>query len=150
MMAAASAYYECLAAVKAAVESLSTGITSTSIIIQPVSYYLGDFPKPFISISPYGPEQVPDGTNLREGISYPVLVAVINDRELAGGLDAMLAIRQKIRRRFHHASMDGVTLGSLIQTTVTPMNVVEPAAWLRDGIFASGLIIECEVREPRS
>lgn len=149
-MTATSAYYECLSSIKAAIESLATGITNASIVIQPVSHYKGDMPKPFISISPYGPERAPEGTNLRESVIYPVLVAVIVDRDAVGGLDAALTVRQKIRRRFHHASLSGITLGSLVQTTVAPMNAVEPGVFLRDGLIASGMIIECEVRELRT
>lgn len=149
-MPTTSAFYECLESVKTIIEGLSTGITNTSIVIQPVAHYKGDQPKPFISISPYGPEGLPSGTNAREDIVYPVLVAIIADKNLSGGLDALLTIRQKIRRRFLHQGLSGITLGSLIQTTVTPGNTVEVSPYLRDGVYVSGLILNCEVRELRS
>lgn len=150
-MASTSIYGQVLDAVKSAIESLSTGVDSSSIVIQEVARFQEGMSKPFISVSPYGAERLPSGTNLRENTQYPVLVAYIADPDVSS-LDARLLIRQSIRRRFHHADLSGIsgTNVGFMQTTVEPANVVEVAQFLRNQLFVSGMIVLAEVREPRS
>lgn len=149
-MPSTSIYGQALDAVKAEIEELAV-ITSTSIVIQEVAHRVNDFPKPYISVSPYGPERMPSGTNLREGVGYPILVAYIADPDVSS-LDARLLIRQKIRRRFHQQKLTGISASNVgeVNTTVEPMNVVEPANFINADLFTSALLVIVEVREPKS
>ncbi len=149
-----SVLYDILGAIKTAIEARGlVGIASANIVIQKIpGNRPADLPAqqfPAIVIAPYGAEELDSraGTNSRDDVVYPVLVAILaaddGDQELH--LNQYLTWRQSIRQLFHDQP-----LASLCFTVqVKPLDMIDREAWLKRNLFASGLVLQCFSREPR-
>ena len=96
-------------------------------------------------------EQEAPGTNVREDIGYPCGCAIIlpADHGTAAHVAKVLDCREKIRRRFIHQRLSGVTLtgGTYLTTKVQHLQINLPREAHRYEV--SSLLIRCWMREPR-
>ena len=146
--------YDILNAIKSAIEARGlVGIASANIVVQKIpGNRPADLPAqqfPSIVIAPYGAEELDAraGTNSRDDVVYPVLVAILaaddGDQELH--LNQYLTWRQSIRQLFHDQPLS--TLCFAVQ--VKPLDTIDRDAWLKRNLFASGLVLHCFSREQR-
>jgi hypothetical protein len=143
-----SNHFDTLTAIKTVIEGLSLSGLTGGTLIQEVSTYLDSTTTlPFVSISPYGPENLGDELNDRDGVYYGVLVAIIAKPDV-NSLETRLGWRQTLRRALNNHSIAG--LGQNYQLTVEPGNVVEPRAWFDRNAFVSGLVVRASFQEPRT
>jgi hypothetical protein len=103
---------------------------------------------PFVSISPYGPEQVADELNDRDGVYYGTLVAIIGKKDVTS-LEQRLGWRQTIRRNLNNRT-SGLTNSYQYNYKVEPGNVVEVKAYFDRKLFISGMVVRSYFQEPRS
>lgn len=110
---------------------------------------------PAVVISPYGGETVAASSNLRDDITYRVLVCLVDslkrDNEQPGdkqtlALDQRLAWRETIRKAVSNQRLT-TTVGMTV--TVTPGAVVEPAFY-RLSLWVSGFTLAITNRETRT
>ena len=146
--------YDILSAIKSAIEARGlVGVASANVVIQKVpGNRPADLPAqqfPAIVIAPYGAEELDPraGTNARDDVVYPVMVAILaaddGDQELH--LNQYLTWRQSIRQLFHDQPLS--TLCFTVK--VKPLDIIDREAWLKRNLFASGLVLQCFSREPR-
>ena len=155
--------------IKGMIDSLVTSNTLPSItqpsVIQEVGLYQDNqIPLPFVSISPYGPEQLSDPQNEDmvnlDTVGYGILVAVIGNSDV-NSLEQRLASRQLLRRRLKNTDLKTIiatyslpensNLNANYRLSEEPGNVVEPRAFFERGsMFISGFIVRCWFQEPRS
>ena len=147
-MSGLSNHYDSMTAVKAVIDGLSlTGLTGGTVIQEVVTYQDGQYPLPFISISPYGPERIGDELNDRDGVYYGIAVCIVAKTDVSS-LERRLAWRQSIRRHLHNTSLSG--LGQNYNINIEPGNVVETKAWFDRNAFVSGMIVRVYFQEPRT
>jgi hypothetical protein len=143
--------YQCLDAVRSRIQGLSlAGVQNDQVVIGKVPDDKNrSFPS--ILITPFQSESLnaADGTNSRDDLGYPVLVAILaaDNQDQQANLDTYLVWREKIRQAFHNQRLPGVS--EIITTAVEPRNIVEPAAWFERNLFVSGLLLRFLSREPR-
>jgi hypothetical protein len=139
-----------MTAIKTLIDGLSlTGLTG-GVVIQEVADHkqnAGMTTLPFISVSPYGPEQSGDENSNQDGAYYGILVAIIANPDI-NSLEARLGWRQKIRRKFRNNSLAGMP--DNYNLIPEPGNVVEPSAWFNRNLFVSGIVVRAFFQEARS
>ena len=147
-MAGISNHFDTISAIKSIIDGLSLpGLTGGSVIQEVATYHDGIVPLPFVSISPYGPEELGDELNDRDGAYYGVLVAIIA-KPSVNNLETRLGWRQKLRRNLNNRSLN--QLGQNYKLTVEPGNTIEPEAWFDRNAFVSSLIVRAYFQEPRT
>ncbi len=147
--------YDVLLAVQSQIVSLNlSGIDSAHVILQKVpSDRDGDLPAtkfPCVIVAPFGPEilNAADGTNLRDDIIYPVIVAILaaDNGDQSANFNTYLTWREQIRHSFHNK-----VLGTLCyRVQVQPQDIVDRGAWFERNLFASGVVLQCFNREART
>jgi hypothetical protein len=148
-MSGVSNHYDSLVAVKAVIDGLSlSGLTGGCVIQEVAEYQDGQNTLPFVSVSPYGPEKLGDEFNDRDGVYYPVLVAIIAKPDV-NSLETRLGWRQKMRRNLNNHDL-GVGSGASYNATVEPGNVIEPRAYYARNAFVSGFIVRVWCQELRT
>jgi hypothetical protein len=149
--------FDILEAVQTAIQGLSlSGVSSANVVLLKVATdQAPDLPGvkfPAILIAPFGAETLTPtaGTNLRDDIEYPVLVAIVvaDNRSQTTGFETYLGWRQSIRRKFHHKTEAFSGVSSVFNSVVTPLAVVDAPAWVRNS-FVSGLVVRVSSREVR-
>lgn len=149
-MSGISNHYDSITAIKAVIDALSlSGLTGGTVIQEVATYQDGQSVLPFISISPYGPEQTGDETNFQDGCYYGVLVAIIAKPDV-NALETRLGWRQSMRRKLNNQTFYAVGGPNNYNIKVEPGNVVEPRAYLDRNGFVSGFVVRCFFQEPRS
>ena len=152
--------FDILEAVRTDIQALSlAGLAAANIIIHKVpSTAVAGLPAerfPCIIIAPWGREVVRAGSNVRDDITYPVVVCIVasEKNEIEQPQDAQrqnfemyLKWRETIRKSFSNLRLTS-TLCHLI--TVAPLEIVDRQAWEQKGLFASGLILNCTQRESK-
>jgi hypothetical protein len=149
-MSGISNHYDTLTAIKTLIDGLSlSGLTGGTVIQEVATYQDGQSTLPFVSISPYGPERIPQdgGLNDRDECDYGVLVAIIAKPDV-NTLETRLGWRQKMRRHLNNA--DPVANGQSYNMVVEPGSVVEPKAWFDRNAFVSGFVIRAKFQEVRT
>jgi hypothetical protein len=144
---------------KAVIDKLAlTGLTGGCVIQEVAQFQDGQIGIPFISVSPYGPEQAGEELNDVDGHYYGTAVIIMakNDTSL---LEQRLAWRQTLWRNFNNVSLDTLnskftlglpSIGMNYTLKVEPGNSLEPqTAFDRKG-FISGMIVRARFQEPRS
>jgi hypothetical protein len=126
-----------------------SGLTGGTVIQEMATYQDGQSMLPFVSISPYGPERIPQygGFNDRDECDYGVLVAIIAKPDV-NTLETRLGWRQKMRRHLNNA--DPVANGQSYNMIVEPGSVVEPKAWFDRNGFVSGFVVRAKFQEVRT
>jgi hypothetical protein len=141
--------------IRAAIQGLALpAMPAANVVIQEVAATRArDLPAvqfPCILIAPHGPERVEPnrGTNQRDDVVYPVLVAAVapGNRPQSAGFERHLRWRELLRARFHNQR-----LGSNLchRVVVEPLARVEPGAWFDRNVVVSALVLHCHCREPR-
>ena len=129
------------------------GLASANIVVQKApGNRPADMPArqfPCVLIAPHGAEQLDPrtGSNVRDDVVYPVLVAVLaaDQGDQEAHFQKYLAWRQSLRQLFHEQP-----LGSLcFLVRVEPLDVVDADAWRKQNLFVSNLLLHCYSREPR-
>lgn len=147
-MAGISNHFDAMTSIKSIIDGLSIqGLVGGTVIQEVATYHDGTVPLPFISISPYGPEQLGDELNDRDGAYYGVLVAIIAKPSVSN-LETRLGWRQTLRRNLNNRSIGH--LGENYKLTVEPGNTVEPQAWFDRNAFVSGLVVRAFFQELRT
>lgn len=156
----ASVYKQILDAVRLGCQSLVLeGVDPANVIIHKVPSDRQEYlPKvlPAIIVAPLGrPTLSPtEGTNEKDVIRYPVMVALIQKSTvLASGsapqsenLDRMLEWHEKSRRLFIHQNLTGVSTEPYC--TVEPGDTFNPAAFGK-GLDAGGMVLRFRSEETR-
>lgn len=142
-----SNHYDTMTAIKSIVDALSLPDLNASVVQEVAEYQDGQQSLPFVSISPYGPEQTGDELNDRDGIYYGTLVCIIGKKNVTS-LEQRLSWRQSIRRKLNNTSLS--SLGMNYNLKIEPGNVVEPRPFFERAAFVSGMIVRAFFQEPRS
>lgn len=100
----------------------------------------------FVSVSPWGQEDVVDFTNARDLTTYRCLVAIIAKRDTPT-LARKLEWRAEIRKRLMNLKI-GVTAIRKCNLQLNP--VVEANAYVQRGTFLSTMVVLCESVEARA
>lgn len=154
--------YDILHAIRADVQALNLpGLAAANVVVQKVpSDRTKDLPAvkfPCLVIAPYGAETIdPEaGSNLRDDVVYPVLVAVIaaegNDDEQpldqqTRDFNLYLTWRERLRKNF---SQQRLSTELCFKVEVQPLDIVDRTAWFERNVFSSGLLLKCYSRESR-
>ena len=147
-MSGISNHYDAIVSIKVVIDSLSLAGMIGGTVIQEVATNLNSqVPTPFVSISPYGPEQMGDELNDRDGVYYGVLVAIIAKPDVTS-LEQRLGWRQSMRRHLNNSSLSGLAMNYNLK--VEPGNAIEPRAWFDQNAFVSGFVVRCFFQEPRT
>lgn len=110
----------------------------------------GELPRgarPAIWVAPSGPERVDpaQGTNCRDDVVYPLVVACLLD----DAPDRFLLVTQwraRLGQAFHLRPLAGTPC---FQVTVDPLELVDQTAWASRRLWLSQLQLLCLTREPR-
>lgn len=148
-MSGVSNHYDLLTSVKSIIDGLSlSGLTGGTVIQEVATYQDGDQTLPFISISPYGPEKLSNefGSNVRDEVGYPVLVAIIAKPDV-NSLETRLGWRQTMRRNLNNHQLSD---GQNYNLEVEPGNVVEVRAWFDRNAYVSGFVVRAYYQELRT
>lgn len=160
-MAGSSNHWDVMVILKATIDALAlTGLTGGTLIQEVANFQDGQAGIPFISISPYGSEEMiePDGLQDVDATGYPTAVIIMGENDTSL-LEQRLAWRQTIRRNFNNTTPGALitkySLGlanpvRVYNLNVRPGNIVEPnTAFDRKG-FISGMLVIAKSQEPRS
>lgn len=165
-MPSASILEDVLQAVKTGVTGLTlSGLSSSNVFVlsvataRPRDLPKIDPPAPFVMIAPFGGETIDPGagTNLRDDIVYPVLIAILDPNGQANGQtqgaadrDQVAGWRQQIRRLFHNKITAFSGIASVFNSVVQPQAIVDPPMWIERSMFVSGLVVRVSSREART
>lgn len=147
--------FDILTAVKNDLQALNLpGLSAANIVVQKVpgdrSQDLPSIPLPCVLIAPNAGETADPlaGTNLRDDIVYPIRITILatDSGDQQFGYQQYLGWRETIRRSFHNQRLNS---GLCFTVHVQPLPIVDKAAWVERGLFASGLVLNCYSREPR-
>ena len=155
-----STYFDILEAIRTDIHALAlVGLSSANIILHKVpSTAVKNLPTerfPCIIIAPWGREVIRPGSNVRDDVTYPVVVCIVaNEKNEAEqpqdvqrqNFNQYLQWRETIRKSFSNLRISS-TLCHLV--TVEPLDVVDRAAWEQKGLWASGLVLKCTQRETK-
>ena len=155
-----AALYDCLVELQKQVQALELpGIPAGNVVLCQVPAVeiarMNSRQLPAVVIAPFGAEAVVAQSNLRDDITYPVLVAIVastkidgentNDKQLAD-FEQRLQWRETIRKAFSNQRLDA-TRG--YNMALTPLAIVDNAAFQRD-LFVSGFTLRISNREGRT
>jgi len=155
-----SVLYDCLIEIQKQVQGLNLpGIPAGNVVLCQVPAVeiarMNSRHLPAVVIAPFGAETITSQSNLRDDITYPVLVAIVastkidgenvNEKQLAD-FDQRLGWRQTIRQAFSQSRLTQ----SLVHTiAVQPLPIVDVAAFARD-LYVSGFLLRLTNREART
>lgn len=149
-MAGKSNHYDSMVKIKELIEALNlTGLTGGVVIQEVAEYQDGKIPIPFISISPYGAEDVDSQTNYEDGVNYKILVAIMAKPDV-NSLEDRLAWRQKLRRSLYNRDLTTLGTGRSYSMSLRMGNVIEPSLYLARKGCVSGFVVIVEFQEPRN
>ena len=155
-----AALYDCLVELQKQVQALELpGIPAGNVVLCQVPAVeiarMNSRQLPAVVIAPFGAEAVVAQSNLRDDITYPVLVAIVastkidgentNDKQLAD-FEQRLQWRETIRKAF---SNQRLTQNLVHKIEVQPLVIVDPTAFARD-LFVSGFTLRLTNREGRA
>lgn len=147
---------ECLLSVVAQIKALAlTGIDDGNVVAMLVGDdQKGDGPEisgfPCVVVAAGDRETIEAATNLRDDVTYPILVALISvENRQATNRDRNLLWRQQVRRKFNQKRLPDVTGGSAWKCEVRPGQIADRPRWLQ-GYHAQVQIVAVTVRESRS
>ena len=143
--------FQCLTAVRSRSQTLAlSGVANQSVVVRKVPDDK-NITKPAVVIAPLGRETLDpaDGTNNRDDVGYPVLVALLDgdNQNPTSNHGRNLLWREKIRRAFHNQRLPGVD--AIITTFVEPLPVTDAAAWFERNTFVTAMLLRFISREPR-
>lgn len=157
---AQSALYGILEEIRDQVQSLNlSGISAGNVVIcaspanEIISMPSARFPA--VVIGPYGAESIVAASNVRDDVSYPVVLAICDslklDAEQPGdkqreGFDKRLYWRETLRKAFSNQRLTQST-GFTMQ--LQPLPIVEPRAFERD-LWVSSMLLRVTNREGRT
>lgn len=149
-----SVYNDILTQVSTDVKALAlTGITNTNVLILKVATdRKQNVPAlPAIVISPFGAKSSPStaGTNARDDIEYPVLIATLaaSNESQTSDLDRELTWHESIMSAFINQPLNGVA--SVFTCRVNPQDVFNPAAFFDKQLDVGGTVFRFVSREAR-
>lgn len=149
-MSGISNHYDALVAIKAIIDGLALTGLSGGVKIQEVAEYQdGQSVLPFVSVSPYGPEDLSSQTNFEDGVDYGVAVAIFAVPDV-NSLETRLGWRQKMRRNLYNHNITTSVPGECYSMLIKPKNVVEPMLWNNRRGFCSAFIVMVQFQEPRT
>lgn len=147
-------FYDVLEEVQTVIEDLTLDGSPTVLLRKvPVDQGIGSLKEtdfPVIIVAPWK-DQLPidAGTNLKDDVTYDVMVLMIDrdNREgtLQGNLNRTALWRTLIRRALHHQAFD---VDSVYDVIVTPLEFIIREAWAI-GYFSSAVVVSCVSRETR-
>lgn len=147
-------FTRCLEAVQSTLQELSlTGLPDSSVLVRTVPQDSLNQSLPCVMICPAAAEthNPAGGTNERDEITYPVMVAYLKggDQESANTTyrEAFLSARQKISDVFRNQRISGVSESTQVQTKF--YNVVDTNAWFDNNLFVGGILLNITVWQPR-
>jgi hypothetical protein len=149
-----SVYNDILKQVLSDVRDLNLdGIADASMIIQKVATdRKQSLPRlPGIIVSPFGSKVSPStaGTNERDDIEYPVLVATLalSNESQTSDLERETGWHESILSKFINQHLTGVT--SVYNCRVDPRDVFDPNAFFAKSLDVGGLVLRFISRETR-
>ena len=150
---ATSTYKTILDAVQSEIQGLElTAIDSTSVVVHKKATDREDtLPElPGVVIAPMGARTISDtaGTNAKDDIIYPVLVAVlqVGNQDQSTNFDRFTNWTELIIKHFIHQRLTGAA--TVCTTSVDPRDAFDSVAWT-DNIDASGMVLRFLSRETR-
>lgn len=132
-----------------------TGVTSSNIVVlttpEDAERYLPGLPA--IMVTPFGSETIVnfDGTNARDDIGFPVLIAIVDaaNRDQSTDLNQWLLWREDIIDEFIHSPAGTTPRGVPLETMIEPKPIVDIQAWFQKNLFVSALVVRTKVRIER-
>lgn len=152
--------FDCLVEIQKQVQALDLpGIPAGNVVLCQVPAVeiarMNGTRLPAVVIAPFGAETVTAQSNLRDDITYPVLVAIVasaridaenaNDKQLAD-FEQRLQWRETIRKAF---SNQRLTQSLVHSVQVQPQPIVDAIAFTRD-LYVSGFVLRLTNREART
>lgn len=135
------------------------GLSDTNVLIQKAAATrTKDLPAekfPCVIVAPFGAESVEPASNLRDDVTYPVLIAIcaseaqeaeLPQSEQRQNFNLYLTWRERIRQAFSTQRLTS-TLCHVVR--VTPLAIADRDAWF-GGKWVSGLVLQCTQREART
>ena len=151
----ASAFYDCLTAVRDRIRSLNlTAISDDDVRVRKLPYGRGfDVDKPLIAVCPINEEFNLGATNERDDIGYGVAIVMLqpSNQDLESHIDRILQWRESIRKSFSCDNVNDLTGApdSLYVVRLMPGAVFDKAAF--DNQFdQSVLVLRLTSRETRT
>lgn len=155
-----AALYDCLVEIQRQVQALDLpGIPPGNVVLCQVPAVeiarMNSRHLPAVVIAPFGAETVTAQSNLRDDITYPVLVAIVASTRIDGegptdkqvqDFEQRLQWRETIRKAF---SNQRLTSSLVHQIAVQPQQIVDPVAFARD-LYVSGFVLRLTNREARA
>ena len=149
-----SVHYRCATAIQARIQSLGlSGIDPANVIVRKLSSDRGaddgTYSYPMVVVSTLGIDRSEYGTNKRDTVGYPVMVAILaaDNQDLETNHDKYLLWRQKIRRAFINQALSAVPEIWIVE--IEPGPIVNPVAFWDGNLYHSSLILRCYSREER-
>lgn len=146
-------FTRCLEAVQATVRELDlTGVPDDRVHLRTVPQDSAGLATPCVFVFPFGSEGFAEGagTNLKDEIIYPVMVAFIkagNQDNDATPRDLYLLNRQRISDAFRNQRLAGVPESIMINTSYR--EVISTNAWLNHNLFAGGIVLNIKIWQSR-
>jgi hypothetical protein len=136
------------------------GLADANVVVQKAPSNLEkDLPEgkyPCVVIAPFGAEGVTAGSNLRDDVAYPVLIAIVADErseialpqsEQLERFELYLKWRERIRKNFSNQRLTSTLVFNIV---VQPLDITDRERWFRQGLWVSGLVLRLSNREDRS
>ena len=149
-----SIYSRVMEAVKATVlEGSLTGVPDERVYVRTIPQDSLGLVFPCVFICPYGAEfhNPGSGTNTRDSVIYPVIVAYLDgadqDAENVTLRDVFLGNRERVSNAFRNQRLSGVSESQLVSTKY--VNVVDPNAWFNHNVIVGGIVLNCEIWQVR-
>ncbi|WP_013626600.1 hypothetical protein [Rubinisphaera brasiliensis] len=152
-------HYKCLTNTQSVIQGMDlTGIADSSVRILSVPTNrkadLADADRqityPCVLIAPYGSETIGGPEAQTDDITYPVMVALIDQANQAQttNLARNLYWRERLIDKFQYNAFGDAIAGNN-QTTVQPLAVVDPAQFIEKDLWVSGLLVNYDVVQQR-
>ncbi|QDT41065.1 hypothetical protein Pan241w_11240 [Gimesia alba] len=147
-------FTRCLNAVQSTLQELSlTGLPDSQVLIKTIPQDTQDLALPCVFVCPAAAEQFTPGggTNQRDEVIYPVMIAYLKGGDQDSGNDtarqSYLSSRQKISDVFRNQRLSGVA--ESVNVTTKFYNVVDENAWFNHMLYVGGILLNITVWQPR-
>ncbi|MCY2964854.1 MAG: hypothetical protein NT069_14655 [Planctomycetota bacterium] len=126
-------------------------ISAGNVVVQKVaSDRPRDLPperRPAVLIAPHGAERIDPaaGTNLRDQIVYPVLVAIVaaDSPDPSDRFELFSLWRDRLRTTFHFSRFESL---DCFRVEVEPLDLVDREVWSQRQLWLSRLLLRCFTR----
>lgn len=147
-------FTRCMESAQDVIQSLSlTGLDNDKVYLRTIPRDSSGLTFPCVFVCPYGTEihNPTGGTNLKDEIIYPVLIAYLDSGNQESGnasaRQTYLLARERIAKAFRNQRMPGISESILVQTNY--LDVVDRSAWFDKNLYAGGIVLNITTWQTR-